>query len=74
MQHHTDKPQPKRNPRLLNLPYGYTTTSFLHNYNHLVREVDRISEAYVIDARYLTGHSLPRINRDLTHPSQIYEV
>jgi hypothetical protein len=38
----------------------------LQHTEQLAREVDRLSEAYVIDARYTPHHGLPRINRDLS--------
>jgi hypothetical protein len=39
---------------------------FLHDNTALSRELDRLAEGYIIDARFVTGHSIPTLNRDLS--------
>jgi hypothetical protein len=51
-----------------NFPSARLTTAriYLNNVTHLVRETDRLSKTYVVDAWFITSHYLPKINRDLS--------
>jgi hypothetical protein len=54
-----------------------TVNVFLHDNTTLTRETDRLSEAYIIDARFVTEHGTRQLHRDLSKalPRQTcYEV
>jgi hypothetical protein len=41
------------------------TTVFLHNNSAMAIETDRLVETYVIDARFISGHYVQKLNGDL---------